>query len=98
MHMSDLGDTIREYREKNGLNQESFARASGIPRRTLTRLESGDPAVRIGTFEKAARALGLSLTLRELQRRRPTLEELDTLYREDDATSKAPGTPQGDSP
>ena len=88
MLMSDLGNILREHREKKGLNQESFARASGIPRRTLTRLESGDPAVRIGTFEKAARALGLSLSLRELERRRPTLEELGALYRDDDAASE----------
>ena len=58
----------------------------------VLRLEAGDPAVRIGTFEKAARALGLSLTLRELQRRRPTLEELGALYHEDDATSEEPDT------
>ena len=57
--------------------------------RTLTRLESGDPAVRIGTFEKAARALGFALTLRELEQRRPTLEELDALYGEDDARTVA---------
>ena len=94
MDMSHLGKSIRNQREKLGLNQESFSRASGIPRRTLTRLECGDPAVRIGTFERAARALGLGLTLHELRRRRPTLEELAALYRDEDAGGEAPETPQ----
>lgn len=94
MLLTNLGKSIREHREKLGLNQESFARASRIPRRTLTRLESGDPAVRIGTFDKAARALGLSLTLRELQRRRPTLDELGVLYREHDTGGEAPARPR----
>ena len=86
MLLSDIGKSIRKHRESLGLSQDAFARASGIPRRTLTRLESGDPAVRIGTVEKAARALGFGLTLHELRQRRPTLEELDILYRESDAT------------
>ena len=60
-------------------------RVTGIPRRTLTRLESGDPAVRIGTYAKAASALGLVLTLRGQGLKRPTLDELDELYRESDA-------------
>lgn len=94
MNLSDLGKSIRKHREMFRLSQDSFARASGIPRRTLTRLESGDPAVRIGTFEKAARALGLSLVLRELQRRRPTLEELGALYGESDASGEVPRKPQ----
>lgn len=89
MLLAKLGKSIRARREKQGLSQADFARASGIPRRTLTRLESGDPAVRIGTFEQAAQALGLCLSLTERQRHRPTLDELDAIYREDDADSVA---------
>lgn len=83
MFLSELGKTIRERRERHGLSQAAFAQTTGIPRRTLTRLEHGDPAVRIGTFEKAARALGLGLVLSDLKHRRPTLEELESLYGED---------------
>lgn len=83
MLLSKLGKSIRARREQRGLSQEAFARTSGIPRRTLTRLESGDPAVRIGTFEQAAQALGLGLVLAESLNRRPTLDELEALYRED---------------
>ena len=83
MLLSKLGKSIRARREQRGLSQEAFARTSGISRRTLTRLESGDPAVRIGTFEQAAQALGLRLVLAESPSRRPTLDELEALYRED---------------
>lgn len=83
MLLSELGKSIRAKREKQGLSQDAFTRMSGIPRRTLTRLESGDPAVRIGTFERAAQALGLGLILAESQKRRPTLDELEALYREE---------------
>ncbi len=99
MSIADLGKSIRKLRETQRLSQASLARATGIALRTLTRLESGDPAVRIGTFEKAAHALGLRLALVEVRRRRPTLEELDALYRDDAAEATAPAAaPHPDRP
>jgi transcriptional regulator with XRE-family HTH domain len=80
MNLVNIGKTIRSRRDERGLTQEAFARATGIARRTLTRLESGDPAVRIGTIEKAARALGLALHVRDAGIQRPTLDELESLY------------------
>jgi len=84
MILEKLGSEIRRQREAKGLSQEALSTLTSIPRRTLTRLEAGDAAVRIGTYEKAAQALGLTLEMRQEQRRRPTLEELDDLYRDDD--------------
>lgn len=92
MSITELGKSIRKQRETQRLSQASFARATGIALRTLTRLESGDPAVRIGTFEKAAHALGLRLALVEVRCRRPTLEELEALYRDDPTEGNASGT------
>jgi transcriptional regulator with XRE-family HTH domain len=83
MTLVEIRRIIRQRRNNTGLTQEGFARASGIARRTLTRLESGDPAVRIGTIEKAARALGLSLTVQNAGLNGPTLGELDALYLDD---------------
>ena len=80
MTLVEIGKTIRSRREGKGLTQEAFARVTGIARRTLTRLETGDPAVRIGTIDKAARALGLILSVQNAGLNRPTLEELDALY------------------
>ena len=89
MSIAELAKSIRRQREAQQLSQASLARATGMALRTLTRLESGDPAVRIGTFEKAAHALGLRLALVEVRRRRPTLEELGALYRDDAAEATA---------
>ena len=41
--MSDLTpDLIREYREKNSLSQEEFAKRSGVAPSTISRFESGE--------------------------------------------------------
>ena len=84
MILHEIGKSIRAKREQLRLTQEAFAQRAGIPRRTLTRLEAGDPAVRIGTFAKAAQALGMTLHLAATRRARPTLDDLGDLYREDD--------------
>lgn len=89
MNLTSIGKTIRERREKQKISQEALSALSGIPRRTLTRVEAGDPAVRIGTVEKAARALGMSLQLAPGRGARPTLDELDQIYRDRDGDDSA---------
>lgn len=96
MSLVEIGKLIRQRRHDKGLTQEVFARATGIARRTLTRLESGDPAVRIGTIETAASALGLTLTVQNARQNRPTLEELDALYLDESGNAiLASGPPRG---
>ena len=87
MTLIHLGKSIRNGRDALGLTQVSFARSSGIARRTLTRIEAGDPAVRIGTFERAAQALGLRLTISASLHQRPTLDELASIYDDNDESS-----------
>ena len=72
---------IKAARLAKGLTQEDFARATGIPRRTYQRLESGDPGSRIDTLFRALNALGL--TIKTASRGRPTLDELSALYGDD---------------
>lgn len=84
----DIGQQLRLARAARKLTQAQFAAASGVPLRTLIRVEAGDENVRIGTYERAARALGLYLAT--ARKRRPTLEELDALYG-DDAEIRAIG-------
>lgn len=92
MILTSVGKAIRERREKQGISQAALSALSGFPRRTLTRVEAGDPAVRIGTVERAARALGMSLQLAPAPGARPTLDELDQIYRDrDDDESAADG-------
>jgi transcriptional regulator with XRE-family HTH domain len=83
MTLTEIGKSVRARREKKGLTQDAFSQATGIARRTLTRLESGDPAVRIGTLAKAARAVGLTLGVRDVGQHRPTLDDLEALYSEE---------------
>lgn len=90
MVLHEIGASIRAKREQLNLTQEAFAERARIPRRTLTRLEAGDPAVRIGTFAKAAQALGMTLHLSATLRARPTLDDLGDLYKEDDEVPAQP--------
>lgn len=89
MNLINIGKAIRARREKQRISQEALSALSGIPRRTLTRVEAGDPAVRIGTVAKAARALGMSLQLMPAPGARPTLDELDQIYRDRDGDDSA---------
>lgn len=55
----DLGQRIELARCRRDLPATLFAERVGISRNTLARLESGDPAVSLGTYLKALRVLGL---------------------------------------
>ena len=52
-----LGTRVRAFREAAGLTQESLARAAGIGRVTLVRLENGKHAPKIGTLTAIAQVL-----------------------------------------
>jgi len=54
-----LGHRIELARCRRDLSATLFAERVGISRNTLARLESGDPAVALGTYLKALRVLGL---------------------------------------
>lgn len=54
-----LGQRIELARCRRDLSATLFAERVGISRNTLARLESGDPAVALGTYLKALRVLGL---------------------------------------
>ncbi len=76
-----VGHQLRQARSARNLTQAQFAAASGVPLRTLIRVEAGDENVKLGTYQRAADALGFTLTC--TSKRRPTLDELDALYGDD---------------
>lgn len=80
----EIGGQLRQRREQQKLTQAEMARASGIALRTLVRVEAGDPSVKIGTYNRAARALGAKIGVLPGERHRPTLDELGTLYSDDE--------------
>jgi transcriptional regulator with XRE-family HTH domain len=58
-----LGKKLRERRRQLGLTQEEVARASGVSRVTLLRVEKGMSSVSAGALVGVAQALGTTLGL-----------------------------------
>ena len=56
-----LGERIRSLRESAGFTQEALARAAGIGRVTLVRLENGEQSPRHKTLSAVAHALSASV-------------------------------------
>ena len=57
-----LGQRVRRLRNTAGLSQNALARAAGIGRVTLVRLEKGEQTPRFKTLEAVARALGVGVS------------------------------------
>ena len=57
-----LGQRVRRLRNSAGLSQDALARAAGIGRVTLVRLEKGEQTPRYKTLRAIARALGVSVS------------------------------------
>jgi transcriptional regulator with XRE-family HTH domain len=53
-----FGEELREFRLRGDLSQAALARAIGVTRSVICRLEQGDPAVATRTKARAAAALG----------------------------------------
>lgn len=57
--LTGLGQRVRTARVRRGLSTEDFAQDCGIGRRSLYRIETGDPGVALGTFLTVLWKLGL---------------------------------------
>jgi transcriptional regulator with XRE-family HTH domain len=57
--LDGLGQRVKTARVRRGLSTEQFARACGIGRRSLYRIETGEPGVALGTFLLVLWTLGL---------------------------------------
>jgi len=54
-----LGAHIRRARLRRAYSAETVAQRAGISRKTLYRVERGDPAVALGIYTRVLQALGL---------------------------------------
>lgn len=54
-----LGDRLKRLRKDQGLGVVAMAKRTGVSRTTLQSVESGDPAVSIGTYLTIMSVLGL---------------------------------------
>ena len=57
--MTGLGDNIRKARLRRAHSLETVAERAGVARKTLYRVERGDPAVAIGIYARVLQALRL---------------------------------------
>lgn len=57
--VSELGQRIRTARIRRRMSQDELAAASGIGRRTLYRIEAGEPGIALGTLMSVLWKLGL---------------------------------------
>lgn len=62
-HISQLGSRIRLARKRRKLTSEELAEKMFVSRKTLFRLENGDPGISLGIFASALWALGLDKDL-----------------------------------
>jgi transcriptional regulator with XRE-family HTH domain len=73
----ELGQAVRQRRAELGLSREQLAAVAGVSRARIEALENAR-AVEMGfqNLMQILNALGLDLRLTELNRQRPTLEDL----------------------
>lgn len=61
--LASLGDRLRQARLRRAYAAETIAQRAGITRKTLGRVEQGDPAVSVGIYARVLQALGLDADL-----------------------------------
>lgn len=57
--LGGLGDNLRKARLRRGHSLETVSERAGITRKTLYRVERGDPAVALGIYARVLQALRL---------------------------------------
>lgn len=58
-----LGETLRRYRTLAGLNQSQVAAKAGLRQATISKIEGGSEATKIGTLYDVMAALDLEITI-----------------------------------
>jgi len=64
--LSDLGDRIRLARLRRQYTAETMAQRAGITRKTLYRVERGEPTVALGIYARVLQALRLAEDLESI--------------------------------
>src|SRR5579859_4551915 len=57
--LAGLGENLRKARLRRAFSAETVAQRAGITRKTLSRVERGDPAVALGIYARVLQALRL---------------------------------------
>lgn len=64
--MAGIGENIRKARLRRAFSAETVAQRAGITRKTLSRVENGDPAVALGIYARVLQALRLENDLKPI--------------------------------
>lgn len=76
----ELGTVLKAFRREQGINQTLLAETLGMDRRTLSKLEKGDPSISMGTAIRVWRSLGFFCELRSPTEQEAYAQELETSY------------------
>jgi transcriptional regulator with XRE-family HTH domain len=77
--VTKLGADIRDARRRRRMSASELAQRIGISRVTLSKLEKGDPNVRMGIYAAALHEMGRLEALAQVMDRRNDTEGLDAL-------------------
>jgi transcriptional regulator with XRE-family HTH domain len=66
--LASLGERLRQARLRRAYTIENIAQRVGVTRKTLSRVEQGDPAVSLGVYARVLQALGLDADLEYIAR------------------------------
>jgi transcriptional regulator with XRE-family HTH domain len=66
--LASLGERVRQARLRRAYAAETIAQRVGVTRKTLGRVEQGDPAVSLGVYARVLQALGLDADLANIAR------------------------------
>lgn len=62
-NLIDIGNCIREQRQKAGMSQENLAELAGISVNTVSRIEGGQTAMSVEVFKKLVCILGMDANM-----------------------------------
>lgn len=66
--LTGLGERLRQARLRRAYTIENIAQRVGVTRKTLGRVEQGDPAVSLGVYARVLQALGLDTDIEQIAR------------------------------
>lgn len=75
---NELAARIKSQRRAAGLSVAELSTRTGIPARSIVRMESGDPNAPIGRVSLVLQSLGYDLAI--VSTSRPSLEDLSSIY------------------
>jgi transcriptional regulator with XRE-family HTH domain len=79
--LTELAARIKSQRRAAGLTVAELSARTGIPARSIVRMESGDPSAPIGRVSLVLQSLGHDLAI--VPTSRPSLEDLSSIYSDD---------------